>query len=49
LNLHFQIAQGHAYDIWIDEISFFVGEKPEEEELCDLGAGGAGGAGGASN
>jgi hypothetical protein len=49
INFNFEIAQGHRYDFWLDEVTFFVGEAPPEEEICDLGMGGAGGAGGAAN
>ncbi len=45
LNFNFEVAQGHSYDFWIDEVMFFVGDTPEPEERCDLGMGGAGGGG----
>lgn len=47
LNFNFEISQGQSYDFWLDEVMFFVGPTPEEEEICDMGAGGAGGQGGA--
>jgi hypothetical protein len=47
-NFNFEIAQGHRFDYWLDEVTFFVGDPPPEEEVCDLGPGGAGGAGGAA-
>lgn len=39
----FEIGNDQAFDYWIDDIRFFVGDKPEEEELCEDGMGGAGG------
>lgn len=38
-----EISQQQTYDYWVDEIQFFVGEKPEIEVVCDDGLGGAGG------
>lgn len=49
INFNFEVSQGQSYDFWIDEVMFFVGPTPEEEENCDIGAGGAGGAGGGGN
>ena len=50
LNFNFEVAQGHSYDFWLDEVEFFVGDTPEEEEICEEGGmGGAGGAGGGGN
>ena len=44
VHLDLQVAQGHSFDYYVDEISFFVGEPPEPREMCDdLGDGGAGG------
>jgi len=50
----FEIAQGHRYDYWLDELAFYRGEPPPEEEDCSLdewalGEGGASGAGGAAS
>lgn len=42
--LGFEVSNGHEYDIWIDQLEFFVGKPPPEEELCVSGMGGAGGA-----
>lgn len=45
IDINFEVAHGQSYDFWIDELSFFVGQTPPEEEICDGGMGGAGGSG----
>jgi hypothetical protein len=47
VNVNFEIAQGHTFDYWVDELEFFSGDPPEADEICDDGVGGGGGAGGA--
>lgn len=46
LNFNLEIAQGHSYDYWLDDLELWSGEQPEAEEICDDGIGGAGGEGG---
>jgi len=41
-NVNFEIGRGNRYDLWIDEVSFFVGTPPTAEPICDVG--GEGGA-----
>lgn len=43
--LEFGIGQYSDYDIWVDDLRFFVGEKPTAEPVCDDGMGGMGGMG----
>ncbi len=46
--LGFEVSNGQTYDLWIDQIEFFVGEPVEEQPSCgDEGLGGAAGAAGA--
>lgn len=41
--IEFGVAQRQDYDIWIDDLRFFVGSKPTAEPVCDDGMGGMGG------
>lgn len=41
--IEFGVAHRHDYDVWIDDLSFFVGTKPTAEPVCDDGMGGMGG------
>jgi hypothetical protein len=46
--LGFEVSNGQGYDLWIDQIEFFVGQPSEESPRCvGEGFGGAGGEGGA--
>jgi len=47
VNFSFEIAQGHTFDYWLDELAFFSGDPPEDDEICEDGMGGGGGVGGA--
>lgn len=44
-NLGFEVAANNDWDLWVDDISFYVGDKPEAAEDCviDTGLGGASG------
>lgn len=46
LNFNLEIAQGHTYDYWLDDVELWSGEPPAAEEVCENGVGGAGGEGG---
>lgn len=39
--LSFELGRGNSYDIWIDDLAFFVGEAPPAQFVCDEGPGGA--------
>lgn len=41
--IEFGVAHRHDYDVWIDDLSFFVGDKPTAQPACDEGMGGMGG------
>jgi Carbohydrate binding domain (family 11) len=43
--LEFGMAQGQKYDLWLDNVSFFVGNVAPAEPICE-GTGGMGGMGG---
>lgn len=47
INFSLEVAQGNTFDYWVDELAFFSGDPPEDEEICDDGMGGGGGVGGA--
>lgn len=40
--LAFELGRGNRYDIWLDDIRFFIGTPPNNAEICDMGPGGAG-------
>jgi hypothetical protein len=47
VNINFEVSQGNTFDYWMDELEFFSGDPPEDDELCEDGMGGGGGVGGA--
>lgn len=40
--LAFEVGRGNKYDIWLDDLRFFIGTPPNSAELCEMGPGGAG-------
>ncbi len=47
--LGFEVSNGQTYDLWIDQIEFFVGAPADEESRCATdGLGGSAGASGAA-
>ncbi len=45
-NLGFEVSAHNDWELWVDDISFYLGDKPSEEEDCDLESMGDGGASG---
>jgi hypothetical protein len=42
--INFELGRGNRYDLWIDEVSFFIGDPPVSDPICS-DAGGEAGAG----